>query len=156
MHKRPSRPSDITKAVKRLLKIRPRSVGELQERLARKGFSLEVVEAVLTRLTQRNILNDRAFARWWIAQRTKIAPKGPFALRRELVQKKIAEDVIAEVLAESGIATMEDELAREVLGKRVARYRRFPPNVRRRRIAGVLSRRGFSSETISGILKGLK
>ena len=155
MKRRKLPPSDIDKAIERLLKIRPRSVGELRQRLLWKGFPEEEVERALDRLRAAGILDDRAFAQWWIEQRAVTRPMGAYGLRMELLGKRVEREVADYALAESGVKETELELAREALGRRLHRFAKLDPHTRRRRIAEFLSRRGFASGTISDIMRTL-
>lgn len=131
-------------------------MGELRRRLILKGFDSDQVEAVLKELETKKILDDRAFALWWITQRSTLRPTGSFGLLMELRQKMVGEETAKRAVAESGVKEAEAELAREALQGRLARYLRLDPMTRRRRITGFLARRGFSSDTTSAIMRSLE
>lgn len=122
-------------------------------RLRVKGYSDDAVDAVIGRLTKAGILNDAAFASWWIGQRTLLKPTGVFGLTRELRDKRIDRPVIDRAITTSGVKEAELELATEALKGRESYYSRFDPITRRRRIAGFLARRGFANEVISEIIR---
>jgi regulatory protein len=152
----PRKPSkDIILDAERLLKVRPRSVGELRDRLLRKGYAPDVVDTVLGGLEKTGVLDDRAFARWWIEQRSNFRPTGPFGLSMELKGKRVTKETVQAAIAESGVQGAELELAKGALEPRLARYRRLDHLTKRRRIAGFLARRGFSSRVISEIIGSL-
>lgn len=153
--KRSSKVRDIFQVIERLLKIRPRSVGELRHRLREKGFDVELVETVLKELESKNILNDRAFADWWITQRSSLKPTGAFGLLMELKEKKVEDETAQQAILKSGVKESELELAQEALGRRLSRYNRLDLTTRRRRIVDFLRRRGFSSGTITSIIKSI-
>ena len=145
--------SDPWRAAERLLKVRPRSVGELRERLIRKGFLPEDIETAIDRLQKAGLLDDRAFARWWIAQRSTLKPTGAFGLSMELRAKRIDRDTIQQALAETGVKEAELELAREALEPRVTRFKRFAPDLGKKKAGEFLARRGFSREVIWEIMR---
>ena len=60
----------------------------------------EVVEETLGRLNQVGLLDDLAFARYWVENRFQFRPRGLIALRQELRQKSVDEAIIEEVLPE--------------------------------------------------------
>ncbi|MCX7622864.1 MAG: recombination regulator RecX [Thermomicrobium sp.] len=134
----------------RLLAVRPRSEAELATRLRRKGYASEIIEDVLRRLRMLGYLDDRAFAEAWVTQRRRSNPRGPKLLRRELRDKGIAPDLIEAVVP----AEPEEELrlAREVARKHWPRLASLDRAVARRRLAGLLERRGFSWTTIRSVL----
>jgi regulatory protein len=149
-------PTKITSVIERLLKVRPRSVGELRDRLTRKGFDANLVGQTLETLQKSGILNDHAFALWWVAQRIRLRPRGAYRLLMELREKKIDRETAQKALLESGVREIEKELAYEAIRSRLPRLARLDPVTRRRRLIGFLGRRGFSAETISAIMDSLK
>jgi regulatory protein len=140
----------------RLLQARPRSVAELRERLQRKQMPPAAIEQAIARLHELEMLDDAAFARFWVENRNTCRPRGPQALRQELSQKGISRDVITATLADEELMGDEHEraltLARGVLGKYAAAadYATF-----QRRLGGYLQRRGFGYDTIRPIVEAL-
>jgi regulatory protein len=87
-----------------LLARRPRSRAEMQRRLARgtpahPPPSPDLVRTVLDELAETGLLDDGAFAAYWVEQRDRFRPKGSRALRAELAQQGIARDDAAEAVA---------------------------------------------------------
>jgi SOS response regulatory protein OraA/RecX len=93
-------PAVVMAAAARLLEGRARSVQEVRRRLSQAGYRTELVEGVIERLGELEILDDEAFARAWVASRDRAHPRGERALRAELRLKGIAPEVITVVLAE--------------------------------------------------------
>jgi len=78
------------------LSFRPRSAQEVAQYLKGKGLDEEDAAAVLERLQQARLVDDAAFAQFWVNSRENARPKGAWALRAELRQKGIADKHIAE------------------------------------------------------------
>src|SRR5215213_11322312 len=91
-------------AALRFLEARPRSIAEVRTRLARKDFSPEAIDAAIARLAELELLDDAAFARYWVENRQAYRPRGAGALRDELRRKGIDADVTAEVLNDNVLA----------------------------------------------------
>ncbi|HEV2529045.1 MAG TPA: regulatory protein RecX [Thermomicrobiales bacterium] len=129
-----------------LLSYRPRTVKELEDRLARNGFAEPAVLAAIERLTGWGYLDDGAFARRWVENRIEHRPRGARLLAQELRQKGVDRDVIGETIDEAEI----DELAAAIqAGERKAQsYAELDPAVARRRLTGFLARRGFTGGTV--------
>ena len=136
-----------------LLRYRPRSRHEAASRLRERGFPAEVVEKTLAWAEENGLLDDRAFAKLWIADRLSRKPRGRELLKRELRAKGLAEEIIAEALAE--LEVDELALARRVLNEHLAHYRRRPPEVRRRLLLALLRRRGFAPEVAYRVVREL-
>jgi len=133
----------------RYVSVRPRSVYELQTHLQRKSFEDDVINAVVEYLTGHGLLDDTAFANYWIDQRETFRPRSRFALGQELRQKGIDRKVIDAVLEDV------DELAaaRRVVDKRADRWANLPEDAYLDKMAGFLQRRGFSYEIIREVLQ---
>lgn len=137
----------------RLLAVRLRSRREIEDRLSRKGYSGEVVAAVVAQLNREGLLDDMRFSRAWVAGRLALRPSGAVRLRQELRQKGVAAEVIEQVLQATLPGSTERTRAVEVARARAQRYRGEPREVAFRRLAGVLRRRGFSSAAIAAALR---
>src|SRR5262245_60801205 len=68
-------------AALRFLEARPRSTTEIRERLRRKEFADEAIEAAIERLAALNMIDDAAFARSWVENRQASRPRSVGALR---------------------------------------------------------------------------
>lgn len=128
----------------RLLTVRARTHAELAGRLAKRGFSGDVAETVLSRLTEVGLIDDEEFAEQWVQSRQRNAGKGKRALAAELRTKGVDGEVIAAALA--GIDVGAERLRAEQLVER--KLRREPLNDGddakvMRQLVGMLARRGY-------------
>jgi len=143
----------------RLLAVRPRSVAELRLRLRRDRIAGERVAAVIRDLIAAGYLDDLAFARAWVGGRASSRLCGVQRLRRELHEKGVAsaiiEQAIREAYGEEDLPVVEERYARALVERRLRAYRGLSADVRRRRLAGVLERRGFSAGTIVRVLRSV-
>ncbi len=125
---------------------------EMEQRLAREGFSTQAIETTIEELIHSGHIRDRKYAENWIARRQKSNPRGKTLLKNELVEKgvdrKIAEQVVAKVETED-----ETKVALQIAQKRAKQYKRLPVHVAKRRLHGFLARRGFGSEVVRHVLK---
>jgi regulatory protein len=142
-------------AALRILAYRPRSVNEIRLRLE-KRFPHQAVQEVLERLQEISLLDDRAFAEFWRDNRERHRPRSASLIRRELRSFGITGE-----LAEDAVRSVNDEKAAYRASKRFAFSARDSDfNIFRRKIAGRLYRRGFSSDiihtTILHLWEGLK
>ncbi|MCS6939242.1 MAG: RecX family transcriptional regulator [Roseiflexaceae bacterium] len=139
----------------RAIEGRPRSVAEIRDRLQRKGCAPETIDAAVDRLQDSGLLDDAAFARFWIENRQMCRPRARQALADELRRKGVSAELIANALNETFAedeAARAETLARAALPRYAAitDYQMFV-----RRLGGYLQRRGFSAETILPIVERL-
>jgi len=140
----------------RYLTIRPRSNKELADKLHDKKFSDPVITAVLEHVTRLGYLDDGKFAAQWAASRIRSRGFGKRRLEQELRIKGISRDIIKETLTTLFEESAESDIARKEAEKKLRTLTRFEPQVRRRRLAGFLERKGFSSEIIRTILRTMR
>jgi regulatory protein len=128
-----------------LLSYKARTTSELRQRLARKGFSPDIVSRTLQRLAELKMVDDAGFARRFTEDRINIGHKGKWRVRGELLKRGVAKEHIEDALA---TAPDEKTAAREVAEKYLSRNRRLEPDILKRRLYAFLARRGFSPDTI--------
>jgi regulatory protein len=140
---------------------RPRSEAEVRRRLTEKGHAPEVVDEVLARLRELNLVDDEAFARFWVENRASFRPRGASGLRYELRQKGVADEVVDRVLATAPVD--EEAAAYDVARRRAERLLSGPTPVARpefqRKLGAFLHQRGFdyasSKEAIARLWREL-
>jgi regulatory protein len=127
------------------LSYRPRSEPELRERLHRRGFNGDSVEAVITRLKEQGLVDDTAFTQFWTDNRESFSPRSQWLTRLELKKKGVAEDIIDKV-----VSTIDDEdSAYRAATKKARSLPRADYPSFRRRLGEYLRRRGFSYGVIN-------
>lgn len=128
----------------RFLGYRARSEDELRQRLADWAVDPGITARVLSRLRQLRLVDDEAFAAWWVESRGRQSPRGPMAIRAELRRKGVADGVIDESLTDLD----EEGLALELALARAPRLRHLPRPDFERRLGGFLARRGFGGGVV--------
>lgn len=116
---------------------------QLRLLLAKREIPSEVVEPLLARFVEAQLIDDSLYARSFVSARLAAGGKSISMLRRELKQKGISDDRIQDALADLD-AEQEFEIALKLAKARSARMGSLEPEKRRRRLLGVLMRRGFS------------
>lgn len=113
----------------------------------------EAAEKVLDRLTDVGLIDDQRFAdKWFEGQQRR--QRSSRALRQELRTKGVDADVVDQA-ASSASDDADLTAARALVAKRLPAMQRLPHDVRYRRLAGQLARRGFGSGVISTVLRDL-
>lgn len=131
-------------AAYRYLGYRPRSESEIRERMQRRGFAAETIDAAIARLREQGLLDDEAFAQFWKENRESFRPRSQWLTRLELKRMGVRNDVIEQVVAGMDDAGNAYRAARQKMRHGTpADYQDF-----RRRLGDYLRRRGFSYEVI--------
>jgi regulatory protein len=144
---------EVERAYERALNYvsyRPRSEVEIRRNL-REKYEEGDIDAVIKRLEDVGLVDDVAFAQYWVENRLHFRPRGLRALRYELHQKGIADSIISSVLVEVD----ELQAAREVAESALRRFRHLSPSDFRRKLEGYLARRGFSYQVVGPLIEDL-
>ena len=131
----------------RLLGFRPRSDSEIRQRLRSTGASEEDIEAVCQELSRRGYLDDAAFARFWVQDRSLFRPKAARVLRQELRTRGVADECIEDAV--SSLDPLEDAYrALEPWARRHLSLASVDPPAYRAKLSAFLLRRGFEFDTV--------
>lgn len=134
----------------RLLAQRQRSREELRRRLLQKDHTEQAIAAVLERLDADGLLDDRAFAAAFAADKRRFGGWGVERIRRGLADLGVDIAVIEAVLASSGD---DDELERALAVLERGGPPSPPLEAARRRAYAALQRRGFSGSVCYAAVK---
>lgn len=136
------------------LSFRPRSREEVRRYLRRKETPPEMIDAVLTRLDHLDLVNDHAFASFWLESREQFSPRGAHALKNELRMKGVARDVVDELVDDE-----KDEERALAAGRKKALSLVRAPDIDfatfRSRLGSFLQRRGFGYEIATRTVRAL-
>lgn len=129
--------------------FRPRSKKEIVDYLHKKKASKQIEEKILAFLQEQKFLDDIAFAKWWIEQRTGRKPKGKRLIELELKQKGVSKDTIDKTIYDLGFTIeRETENAKRIVEKYLPRYKALSIQEKYGKLGQVLARRGFSYDVI--------
>ena len=140
--------------VYRLLNIRLRSEHEIHDKLAKRGFSSDVIDQVVFYFKDIGLIDDHIFAQKWIESRLK-KPYGAGRIKLELRKKGIHDSIIQDELRKATEEVSEEDIVFQLAIQRMAKYQALDETKAKQRIYGYLSRRGFSGQAIYKTLKKL-
>lgn len=127
----------------RFLEARPRSAAEVKQQLAKKKIAPEVIAHEIQRLTDAGLLDDKAFAKYWVENRETFRPRAGRALKYEMKRKGLSDAAIATAL--KGLS--EDDSAYRSGAARARRWYGLEHREFLQKMLGFLVRRGFAYDT---------
>lgn len=134
-----------------LLEYRPRTVREVQQRLARAGVDEATIDRLVGELREAGLLDDKAFAQAWVESRQRSRPRAKRMLAWELRQKGADPAAI-----EASLTGLDEEAAAlEAAKRRLPRLLALPVAERRNKLAAFLARSGFPYSRIEDVLAKL-
>lgn len=141
-------------AALRFLKIRPRSIKELEVKLKDKGFAAPQIAEAVEYCRQSRLLDDRAFTVAWVQYRLA-RPFGFQRIIRELQEKGVDQSIIAQAVARAKEEFSEEEAACALARRRAGRLVGIDPVKRKKRVLDFLVRRGFPTEAAYKAIKNI-
>ncbi len=146
-------PYDVARQiVLRQLTMAPRSRQQLADKLRAKSCPDDVAAAVLDRMTEVGLVDDRAYAAMLVRAQQAGRGLARRALVRELRSKGIDDDLAQETL-ESVDDADERDRARRLVDKRLRSMHGLDRVVQTRRLAGMLARKGYPSSMSFAVIR---
>jgi regulatory protein len=133
----------------KFIAVRPRSESEVRLRLRKHEVPPVAIDAVLERLKRAGLLDDEAFAKYWVENRAAFRPRSKRMLQMELRRKGVTAEALDEALEQ----TDDAEAACALALKRAQRLRGLPEPDFRRKLSEYLARRGFSYDTVEPVVR---
>jgi regulatory protein len=124
------------------LSYRPRSRAEVTGYLEKRNLRESQIEAVAAKLERAGLLDDEAFARYWVENRERNRPKGLRALRFELRNKGISNKTIERVLVSVDVP----ESAYRSAARKAQQLAHLDQGAFTKKMIEYLARRGFDYE----------
>lgn len=134
------------------LAARARSEQELRQKMARRDVPADVADEIIERFSQVGLVDDAAFAHALTATRSEVGKQGKARIRQELRAKGVDRETADEAL-DALDPEAERQAALTLARRRVRSMAGLERHVARRRLSGVLARRGFSYSIVSSVLE---
>ena len=138
----------------RLLAFRSRSEKEIRDKMKLKGYEEQIINKTIDLLYDDKYLNDLEFGRSLIRDKQNFNGAGKNLLKNELYKKGLNKELINELIEEN--VSYEDEYKRalELAEKKNSKFSiKDDKNKKYRQLSGLLSRKGYSFDIISKVVK---
>jgi regulatory protein len=134
------------------LQSRLHSTSELRRKLMRREYGAQVIDGVLADLARMKYLDDARFAKSKALSAAEHKHHGRRRAFVELLKAGVKRDVADAALDDVYDQSDSTATARLLAEKRAPSLKKLAPAVARRRLAGMLMRRGFDYETIKPVI----
>jgi regulatory protein len=142
-------------AAMNFLSRRLHSRSELARKLSRREWGEKVIAATLDDLTRLGYVDDAKFAKVKALSAAQHKKHGRRRAFMELIKSGVKSDVADEALREVYAEHDSAAIARQLAEKQLPRLKKLDPLVARRRLIGMLQRRGFDYDAIKPLLDEL-
>jgi regulatory protein len=147
--------SRALEAALRFLNFKPRTQGELDQKLTKLGFSQEVRKNTCAYLASLGLINDQRYAEEWILERSEKKKSSRKKILYELVSKGISREIAEERLNELYPPDLEVEKAAWVAQKFMRNNQDLSQEEMETKIKSLLFRKGFGADTIKKVCRQL-
>ncbi len=138
----------MNRAVK-LLAAKPRSVGELRERLLEKNWTnAEIVDRILDKLKEYSYLDDTKFASGLALSKLRQKPQGKRRLQQSLSHKKLSKEDVDSAIESAFEKLPETELIDAAIARRLRLKGKPETREDAKKFYDHLLRQGFDFELI--------
>ncbi len=148
--------AEFQKTLDKLLRfamVRPRSEKEVSFWLKRKLVPELLWSQLLTKLKLLRLLNDLEFAKWWVDQRINFSKKSKRVIKQELLLKGVDKNTIEDAVGDVKID--EEKMAKELIAKKIYKWEKLEPRIRKQKISQYLAGKGFGWEVIEKVMDGM-
>ena len=146
-------PESVARAIcLRMLTNRPCTRAELATELRKRNVPADAADAVLERLDDVGLVDDRAFAAAWVERQRRTRGLGRRALAAELRRKGVADEEIGEAV---GLVSDDDERARaaELVARKLSSVRNLDRDKQVNRLVGMLARKGYGGGVAYAVVR---
>ena len=146
--------ADAKACALKLLSYRSRSKKEIIEKLNRKGFSDSEIDTTIHFLEKAGLINDETLAAELFRYSIERKSLGKKGIEAFLCRRGIDKELVNKTLS---IHTndIEAESAGRFAEKKLKSLKQYPEDIVKRRLWGMLQRRGFSIAVINRVLHSL-
>ncbi|HEY8750481.1 MAG TPA: regulatory protein RecX [Tepidisphaeraceae bacterium] len=139
----------------KLLERRLHSTAELTRKLTRREYGSTVIDQVIADLNRLGYLDDARFARTKALSAAEHKHHGKRRAMVELIKSGVKGDVARKALDDVYGDRDTLSVARKLAERQAPRLRKLDPQVARRRLVGMLQRRGFDYEDIQPVIESV-
>ena len=129
-----------------------KSTHQLRQILENREIPSEIAERVLERFTEVGLIDDLAYAETIVSSRRNFKGLSKSAIKRELQDKGVPANFVEQVIEP---ITIDDDLAaaKELATRRIRQMSNLTREVRERRLAGYLGRKGYPSTVVFAAIR---
>lgn len=133
------------------LSYRARSEKELRQSMERKGYTNDNIEAAIEYCKENGYIDDLAFAKAFVNDKTNLNKYGPERIRYDLMVKGFSRDIIDQALVVD--RDVQLDMARELASKKISSYKGDSKRDIYRKLSGFLQRKGFTYDVVSSVVR---
>ena len=136
------------------IEVKLRTELELKEYLMKKLFSESLIDSVIKRLKDEGYINEKRYVEAYVNDKMNLSSKGPFKIRRELLDLGINENLIDDYLDTISYDIWREKLS-NIVNKRVKMMKNKSLFMVKNKLKIDLFNLGYQNELIDEVLCGI-
>ncbi len=141
--------------VTKLLSQYPRTVLEIKNKLAKKGYNDEIIDKTVNFFLKHKLLSDKEYAEMFLENQIKYRPVGRILCKNKMVKKGLDQDLVEKTLKKNFSEKEEIKLAYKLAKAKERMIKSKTKKDKITKIGQYLNRKGFSENIIWQILEEL-
>ena len=138
----------------RCLRIAPQSELRLREKLIRRIDNIDLVDQIMERLKEADLVNDRRLAEAIVTKYTELLTKSPREISLILIRKGIPKEITSSLT--SALRTLDSTAAIEKLAtSKLRSLKGVETRLQYEKVAAYLGRKGFKYSEVKAVLDSL-
>jgi regulatory protein len=137
-----------------LLGLSMRTVGEVEEKMKRRGYTETVIKEVLGKLLEQKYLNDEEYAEVYLRNFKEYQTYGLFMIKKKMKEKKLPDRLVESILENELSEDDEYQIAKRYTEKKISLHelRALPYEEKQKFMQRLLSR-GFRFGVVTKLAK---
>jgi regulatory protein len=147
-------PAEALQYALKLLNYRSRSEREMSQRLKKRGFQNNTIQETLGYLKNAGLIRDHSLATELFRITREKKYLGRKGIENFMQKRGITNDIIAQTVS-TLTEDMEKDTALKLVDKKLKFMHNYPQHTKKRKLWGMLKRRGFSFDIIRSAVKSI-
>lgn len=137
-----------------LLGLSMRTVGEVEEKMKKRGYTESVIKEVISKLVGQKYLNDEEYAEVYLRNFKEYQTYGLFMIKKKMKEKKLPDQLVESILTNEFSEDDEYQIAKRYTEKKIGlRELRALPYDEKQKFMQRLLARGFRFGVVTKLAK---
>lgn len=139
----------------RYLSRRPHSTKEMRDKLSIKKYTKDIIDEIISDLTDKDYLNDHSFSKELITDEIKYKRSGPLLIKSKLFKKGIPVNIFEPLINQHYPTEYQSENCLQLAKKKQKLIDKLDRKAQQVKLGNYLQQKGFTWDIISPIISEL-
>ena len=144
---------DAYNKVLKYINIKMRSIYEVENYLNKLNIDDNDKNKIINKLKEINLLNDKVYASAFVSDKIHLSNDGPLKIKKELLGKKISEEIIDEELNNYDNSIFEEKVKKIITKKKNSKYSNY---IFKQKLLSFFINLGYETELVLPIVDSIE